>query len=608
MALTLPNEDVLFVHYKVPTIILSRVCDQFAKAEAILKGQLPSKKRSRSLDVEDSRVSDADVIARPQVPQPVTALSPTQRSQLSLPDASLQSPHSLAARSQPASPNIPFRLRTHSSGLRVPSQVSRSAYQQGLAEPARHLVYQSDSVSPIQAMRNAAPPSCAQSSQSKTQSPQRMSQGSQGVSQAPGPRVMPQLAQHAQPEEDAWSAQQGFNQMSPCQSDMMSALLSDGGLDPLSMQHELQPSSPSHSDLFASLLLPDDDKRPGSCSLNAGLPPELYSSRDSQLSDQSCGANASSQPPVSMHRAQDSMHEHSDSYLSTAWPTSTADQSNQSSDSNFGMHDSDLAMLQEAIAAAAQHQSPQHSAPAPHHPGLTLPLSQPGHLKSASQSHLDPRLKAQSSQCKMHSSALRSVRSETLSWPGCSPYNIQRWQIVLLQLYKSCNLARPLTMQDVWVLGQVAGFHSDPILLDTECLSAHQWIDFGDWFISHLGLLRRHQTMWDRQDPVILCSFEVDRVQCEHLLLGRAPGTFLIRPSISLTGCMVVSTVAENGSVKHLCLDSKQLYSRALEVWVRDAVEAQYFLDYRTGRVWHKEQVFLMQCRRFGVVAVPHQI
>ena len=43
-------------------------------------------------------------------------------------------------------------------------------------------------------------------------------------------------------------------------------------------------------------------------------------------------------------------------------------------------------------------------------------------------------------------------------------------------------------------------------------------------------------------------------------------GTFLIRPSISLTGCMVVSTVAENGSVKHLCLDSKQLYSRALEV------------------------------------------
>ncbi len=33
-----------------------------------------------------------------------------------------------------------------------------------------------------------------------------------------------------------------------------------------------------------------------------------------------------------------------------------------------------------------------------------------------------------------------------------------------------------------------------------------------------------------------------------------------------------------------------------LQVWVRDAFEAQYFLDYRTGRVWHKEQVHQMPC------------
>ena len=31
LALTLPNEDVLFVHYKVPTIIMSRACDQLEK-------------------------------------------------------------------------------------------------------------------------------------------------------------------------------------------------------------------------------------------------------------------------------------------------------------------------------------------------------------------------------------------------------------------------------------------------------------------------------------------------------------------------------------------------------------------------------------------------
>ena len=29
---------------------------------------------------------------------------------------------------------------------------------------------------------------------------------------------------------------------------------------------------------------------------------------------------------------------------------------------------------------------------------------------------------------------------------------------------------------------------------------------------------------------------------------------------------------------------------------MRDAVEAQYFLDYRTGRVWHKDQVHQMLC------------
>ena len=29
--------------------------------------------------------------------------------------------------------------------------------------------------------------------------------------------------------------------------------------------------------------------------------------------------------------------------------------------------------------------------------------------------------------------------------------------------------------------------------------------------------------MWERQDPVLLCSFEVDRVQCEQLLYSQAP-------------------------------------------------------------------------------------
>ena len=404
------------------------------QADAILKGQLPSKKRSRSLDVEESRDTTTDVTAHPQLTQSVAVLSPTQHSQLSLPNALPESAHSLEARSQPASPSTPSRLRTHSSELRVPSQVNRSVFQQSMAESPGHVVYHSDAVSPIQAMRSAAVPSRSQSSQSVTQSPQQLTQGSQGVSQSPGPRIMPQLAQHALPEEDAWSAQQGFTHMRPGQSDMMSALLSDGALHPLPTQHDLEPSRPSHSDLFASLLLPDDAEGPVNCSSGIDLPAELYASPDSQLNDQSCRATALGLP-VPMHCAQNSLQEPLDSNLSSIRPASTADQSNQSSDSSFGVHDSDLAMLQEAIAAAAQHQAPpQHSALAPQHPGLTLPLSQNGpRVKSASRSHLDPRLKAQSSQRKIHSSGLRSVRTETLSWPTCGPYNIQRWQIVLAQ-------------------------------------------------------------------------------------------------------------------------------------------------------------------------------
>lgn len=401
------------------------------QAEAILKGQLPSKKRSRSLDVEESRDTTTDVTAHPQLTQSVAVLSPTQHSQLSRPNGLPESAHSLEARSQPASPSTPSRLRTHSSELRVPSQVNRSVFQQSMAESPGHVVYHSDAVSPIQAMRSAAVPSRSQSSQSVTQSPQQLTQGSQGVSQSP---VMPQLAQHAQPEEDAWSAQQGFNHMRPYPSDMMSAMLSDGVLKPVSTQHDLEPSRPSHSDLFASLLLPDDAEGPVNCSPGIDLPAELYASPDSQLNDQSCRATALGLP-VPMHCAQNSLQEPLDSNLSSIRPASTADQSNQSSDSSFGVHDSDLAMLQEAIAAAAQHQAPpQHSALAPQHPGLTLPLSQNGpRVKSAFRSHLDPRLKAQSSQRMIHSSGLRSVRTETLSWPTCGPYNIQRWQIVLVQ-------------------------------------------------------------------------------------------------------------------------------------------------------------------------------
>ncbi len=42
-------------------------------------------------------------------------------------------------------------------------------------------------------------------------------------------------------------------------------------------------------------------------------------------------------------------------------------------------------------------------------------------------------------------------------------------------------------------------------------------------------------------------------------------GTFLVRPSLSLAGAMVLSVVVE-GVIKHMALDGNQLDTRSLEV------------------------------------------
>ena len=42
-------------------------------------------------------------------------------------------------------------------------------------------------------------------------------------------------------------------------------------------------------------------------------------------------------------------------------------------------------------------------------------------------------------------------------------------------------------------------------------------------------------------------------------------GSFLVRPSLSLTGCLVISAVV-GGSVKHMALDQQQLCTRSLDV------------------------------------------
>ena len=52
-----------------------------------------------------------------------------------------------------------------------------------------------------------------------------------------------------------------------------------------------------------------------------------------------------------------------------------------------------------------------------------------------------------------------------------------------------------------------------------------------------------------------------------HMLIKvwRVQGTFLVRPSLSLAGAMVLSVVV-SGVVKHMALDGNHLDTRSLEV------------------------------------------
>ena len=43
-------------------------------------------------------------------------------------------------------------------------------------------------------------------------------------------------------------------------------------------------------------------------------------------------------------------------------------------------------------------------------------------------------------------------------------------------------------------------------------------------------------------------------------------GTFLVRPGLSLAGCMVISAAMPGGACKHMALDGTQLHARSLEV------------------------------------------
>ncbi|DBA73804.1 TPA: hypothetical protein ACH3X2_009772 [Trebouxia sp. C0005] len=195
-------------------------------------------------------------------------------------------------------------------------------------------------------------------------------------------------------------------------------------------------------------------------------------------------------------------------------------------------------------------------------------------------------------------------RDDSMDWPTAGPFTFHRWHFLVERKYNAFNLVRPLGLDDLHMMERVAGFHEQG--QDKQApneLTAHQWAFFGVWYLSYLRIFRSHQQLWMMQCPVVICGFGVDRHRAEHLLADQPVGTFLVRPGLSLAGCMVISAVVPEGPCKHMALDSNQLSSRSLEVWVRDVLEAQQVLDYRTGQRSKKSEAFPLHYQPFGVVS-----
>ncbi|KAK9806326.1 hypothetical protein WJX72_010360 [[Myrmecia] bisecta] len=234
----------------------------------------------------------------------------------------------------------------------------------------------------------------------------------------------------------------------------------------------------------------------------------------------------------------------------------------------------------------------------------SLPLSRPSASDSQSAQQAQQARSARQQAKHEQQQRVGPLEDDILDgeWPVNGPYTFERWRDTIERTCKYHHLIRSFDMEDMKMLAQVAGFFA-PGTVGRAALETTPgaWQNFGNWFLSYLRLFRCHQQLWCMRNPTAICSFSVDRRKAEQLLFNQPVGTFILRPSLSLCGTMVISCVAD-GRIKHMALDANQLDSRSLEVWVRDVIEAQQLLDVGSGQRYAKCQVFLLHYRRFGVV------
>ena len=389
------------------------------QAACILKGQPFSKKRSRSDDFDDVTLSQTSLHDEQQH-HPLSAVSFNQCSRLRaalLPDPIPGS--ELGPMSQSVSPTNYSRVRTPSSGLRVPSQLSTLM--------AGGASCNSDSVDLPQSFGCTSLTNCTQDSQQVAYSSALRSRTQAVVHAVPLIGGESQCSQHHQIDH---SSQESMGSTQPAIASSLSY-----GLDE-------SPMTPRDSALLALLLIPDESPDLVIDTSSMEPQPKLHSSPDSVMSRHSCGARTLSHTTstASLPYAADSQLLPQDSQL---MPDSLLSQPIEhfhlsccAEGDEYGLQESDLAMLGEALSEQPHPAAAQDTALKPQSSGQLL-LSQPITTGSWPQAHSritqSSALKPQYTVLRTESSGLETVGSEALCWPESGPYNLQRWQSVTLQ-------------------------------------------------------------------------------------------------------------------------------------------------------------------------------
>ena len=189
-------------------------------------------------------------------------------------------------------------------------------------------------------------------------------------------------------------------------------------------------------------------------------------------------------------------------------------------------------------------------------------------------------------------------------------YNASVATDYIVAQFNDAGIKRQLSDSDLTLLLEMAGYTqynlpADPTnpeqasVMKRQTISEHQWEFFTGWFErKFMPAIKAAQSLWDQRSPNAICPLSTTRAMCESALKNSPLGAFCVRARRLKVGDPVNWVISCCGKkpgapVLHILLMSKHLDMHSLQVWVRDFKQLMYCMDISTGRLCHKEQLFL---------------